>query len=30
MTGETYKTKDMAISAAKSVLKFARDAKVVE
>ena len=30
MTGETYKNKDLAISAAKSVLKFAKDAKVVE
>lgn len=29
MTGETYKNKDLAISAAKSVLKFAKDAKVV-
>ena len=28
MTGETYKTKSMAISAAKSVLKFAKNAKV--
>lgn len=28
MTGETYKNKDAAISAAKSVLKFAKNAKV--
>lgn len=28
MTGETYKSKDLAISAAKSVLKFAKDAKI--
>ncbi len=28
MTGETYKSRDLAISAAKSVLKFAKDAKL--
>ena len=28
MTGETYKTRDAAVSAAKSVLRFAKDAKL--